>query len=43
MDRTANLLGAVGLAVADRIENIATDVVRHGGGTPAALVVIGTG
>lgn len=40
-DRTANLLGAVGLAVADRIEEIARDVLSRAGETPAALVVIG--
>lgn len=42
-DRTANMLGAVGLAVADRIEEIARDIVKHSGETPAALVVIGYG
>lgn len=43
MDRTANLLGVVGLAVADRIEVVARDVLAHAGETPAALVVIGYG
>ncbi len=43
MDRTANLLGVVGLAVADRIEDTARDVLNHAGETPAALVVIGYG
>lgn len=43
MDRTANLLGAVGLAVADRIAEAARGIVNHGGETPAALVVIGYG
>jgi MarR family transcriptional regulator, negative regulator of the multidrug operon emrRAB len=43
IDRTANLLGAVGLAVADRIEETARDVLNHAGETPAALVVIGYG
>ena len=43
IDRTANLLGVVGLAVANRIEDAARDVLRHGGETPAALVVIGYG
>lgn len=43
IDRTANLLGAVGLAVADRIEQVARDVLGHAGETPAALVVIGYG
>ncbi|WP_119165582.1 MarR family winged helix-turn-helix transcriptional regulator [Algihabitans albus] len=43
IDRTANLLGVVGLAVADRIGDTARDVLRRGGETPAALVVIGYG
>jgi DNA-binding MarR family transcriptional regulator len=43
IDRTTNLLGAVGLAVADRIEKTARDIVKHSGETPAALVVIGYG
>lgn len=43
IDRTANLLGAVGLAVADRIERTAREIIRHAGETPAALVVIGYG
>lgn len=43
IDRTANLLGAVGLAVADRIEATARDVLGRAGETPAALVVIGHG
>jgi MarR family transcriptional regulator, negative regulator of the multidrug operon emrRAB len=42
-DRTANLLGAVGLAVAARIEAAARAVLAHGGETPAAVVVIGYG
>ena len=42
-DRTANLLGAVGLAVSDRIEAMARDILNHAGETPAALVVIGYG
>ncbi len=42
-DRTANLLGVLGLAVADRIGDVARDILRHGGETPAALVVIGYG
>jgi len=41
IDRTANLLGVVGLAVADRIEETARDILSHSGETPAALVVIG--
>jgi MarR family transcriptional regulator, negative regulator of the multidrug operon emrRAB len=41
--RTANLLGVVGLAVADRIEAAARDILSHAGETPAALVVIGYG
>jgi MarR family transcriptional regulator, negative regulator of the multidrug operon emrRAB len=43
IDRTANLLGALGLAVADRIEEAARKIMRHAGETPAALVVIGYG
>lgn len=43
IDRTANLLGVVGLAVADRIEQAARDVLSRAGETPAALVVIGYG
>lgn len=43
IDRTANLLGALGLAVADRIVATAHDILRHAGETPAALVVIGYG
>lgn len=43
MDRTANLLGALALAVVDRIEAMARDVLNHAGETPAAVVVIGYG
>lgn len=43
IDRTANLLGAVGLAVADRIAEAARHTLNHAGETPAALVVIGYG
>ena len=43
IDRTANLLGVVGLAVADRVEDSARHILRHAGETPAALVVIGYG
>lgn len=42
-DRVANLLGVVGLAVADRIEDTAREILSHAGETPAALVVIGHG
>ena len=42
-NRTANLLGAVGLAVADRIHESARQILKHSGETPAALVVIGYG
>lgn len=42
-DKTANLLGALGLAVADRIAEIALEVLDRAGETPAALVVIGYG
>jgi DNA-binding MarR family transcriptional regulator len=43
IDRTANLLGVVGLAVAGRIEQTAREILNHAGETPAALVVIGYG
>lgn len=43
MNRTANLLGVVALAVTDRIEGTARDILSHAGETPAALVVIGYG
>jgi DNA-binding MarR family transcriptional regulator len=43
IDRTANLLGVVGLAVADRIEQTAREILNHAGETAAALVVIGYG
>ncbi|MGY3599965.1 MarR family transcriptional repressor of emrRAB [Bradyrhizobium sp. USDA 4341] len=39
----ANLLGALSLAVMDRIEQGAREVVGRGGETPAALIVIGYG
>lgn len=39
--RTSNLLGAAGLAVADRIAASAREILKHAGETPAALVVIG--
>ncbi|HEV7228790.1 MarR family winged helix-turn-helix transcriptional regulator [Brevundimonas sp.] len=42
-DRVANLLGVVGLAVADRIEEAAREILDRAGETPAALVVIGYG
>lgn len=42
-DRTANLLGVVSLAIADRIEESAKAILQHSGETPAALVVIGYG
>jgi DNA-binding MarR family transcriptional regulator len=42
-DRTANLLGVLGLAVADRIEQTAREILSHVGETPAALVVVGYG
>ena len=40
-NRTSNLLGVVGLAVADRIRGSAREILKHAGETPAALVVIG--
>ncbi|MEM6583547.1 MAG: MarR family winged helix-turn-helix transcriptional regulator [Pseudomonadota bacterium] len=43
VDRTSNLLGVVALAVADRIEASALQILNHAGETPAALVVIGYG
>lgn len=43
LDRTANLLGAVALAVVDRIEAAARHILKHVGETPAAVVVIGYG
>ncbi len=43
MGRTSNLLGVVGLAVADRIESATREILKHSGETPAALVVIGYG
>ena len=39
----ANLLGALSLAVMDRIEQGARDIIDHRGETPAALVVLGYG
>jgi len=39
----ANLLGALSLAVMDRIEQGAREIIGRGGETPAALVVIGYG
>lgn len=42
-DNTANLLGVVALAVADRIEDSARSILNRAGETPAALVVIGYG
>lgn len=42
-DYLSNLLGVVGLAVTDRIEENAHEIFKHAGETPAALVVIGYG
>lgn len=39
----ANLLGALSLAVMDRIEQGARGIIGHSGETPAALIVIGYG
>jgi hypothetical protein len=39
----ANLLGALSLAVMDRIEQGARDIIGRAGETPAALIVIGYG
>ena len=43
LDRTTNLLGVIGLAVADRIESAGREIMNHAGETPAAVVVIGYG
>ena len=43
VNRTANILGVLGLAVADRIERTTREILNHSGETPAALVVIGYG
>jgi len=43
IDYAANLMGVVGLAVAERIESAARDILSHAGETPAAVVVIGYG
>ncbi|MEQ8823311.1 MAG: MarR family transcriptional regulator [Filomicrobium sp.] len=42
-NRTANLLGVVALAITDRIEDAARQILSHTGETPAALVIIGYG
>ena len=42
-DRTANMLGALGLMISDQIEVVARLVLKHVGETPAAVVVIGYG
>lgn len=42
-DFAANMLGALALAVTDRIEEAALQVMHRAGETPAALVVIGYG
>ncbi|HEY6964361.1 MAG TPA: MarR family transcriptional regulator [Erythrobacter sp.] len=39
----ANILGALSMAVMDRIEEAARDVLGRSGETPAALIVIGYG
>jgi MarR family transcriptional repressor of emrRAB len=41
--QTANVIGALSLAVVDRIERSAREIIDRGGETPAALVVIGYG
>jgi len=43
IERTANLLGVLGLAVFGRIESTARDVLNHAGEAPGAIVVIGYG
>jgi MarR family transcriptional repressor of emrRAB len=39
--RTANLLGALSLGIADEIRSIAEQQAAHGGATPGALATIG--
>ena len=41
IDETANLLGAVALAVSDRIHETAREIVSHSGETPAASIIVG--
>jgi MarR family transcriptional regulator, negative regulator of the multidrug operon emrRAB len=41
IERTSNLLGALSLAISDRIHAVASQGLGHGGETPAALTVIG--
>lgn len=41
INHTSNLLGVVGLAVANHIEDTTGEILKHAGETPAALVVIG--
>ncbi len=43
LDSTANLLGVIGLSIADRIHNSALEVMNRAGETPAALVILGYG
>jgi DNA-binding MarR family transcriptional regulator len=43
IERSANLLGAVALALTDRIDEVARAVLNRAGETPAAVVVIGYG
>jgi MarR family transcriptional regulator, negative regulator of the multidrug operon emrRAB len=43
IDYATNLLGVVGLNVAERIEKASRDILSHAGETPAAVVVIGYG
>ncbi|MEM1155740.1 MAG: MarR family transcriptional regulator [Pseudomonadota bacterium] len=43
LDDTANLLGVIGLSIADRIHTTAMEVMNRAGETPAALVIIGYG
>ncbi|MBD3887297.1 winged helix-turn-helix transcriptional regulator [Phormidium tenue FACHB-886] len=40
-ERTSNLLGALALAVTDRMHAAARETIKHAGETPAALVLIG--
>lgn len=40
-ERTSNLLGALAIAVTDRMNAAARETLKHAGETPAALVLIG--
>lgn len=40
-DRASNILGALALAIVDRIDSLSTELLRQRGQGPAALVIIG--